>query len=73
MGLSMESIETGICDQCGARRYGTPGGAAPDGFAGTVIDQATGHARDPVAWFACRRTHIGPAVRAALDAAGALP
>ncbi len=57
---------------CQARRHGVPGGAGPEGYAGTVTYTAGGQTRDLVAWFACRRTHIGPAVRAALDAAGEL-
>jgi len=60
------------CDSCRAVRHGAPDGSGPDGYAGTVTYTAGGTTRDMVAWFACRRTHIGPAVRAALDAAGEL-
>jgi len=73
MAIAEQQVTVGICDLCGARRHGTPGGAGPEGYAGTVTSTANGETRDPVAWFACRSTHIGPGVRAALDAAGALP
>jgi len=73
MAIAEQQVTVGVCDACQARRHGIPGGSGPEGYAGTVTYTAGGQTRDLVAWFACRRTHIGPAVRAALDAAGALP
>jgi len=76
MAIAEQQVTVGVCDACQARRHGIhgiPGSRDPDGYAGTVTYTAGGQTSDQVAWFACRRTHIGPAARGALDAAGALP
>ena len=44
MAIAEQQVTVGICDLCGARRHGTPGGAGPDGYAGKVTSTADGEA-----------------------------
>jgi len=69
MAIAERQVSVGVCDSCGTLKYGEPGGEGPDGFAGRVRHTVVGRAGDYVDWFACKQSHVGPAVRAALDAA----
>jgi len=69
MPIAERPVSVGICDSCGTLKYGDPAGEGPDGFSGRVTQTADGRAGERVDWFACKQSHVGPAVRAALNAA----
>ena len=67
MVMMKQAVTIGVCDSCGALQYGSPNGEGPNGFTGQVTHTVDGEAGKPVDWFACKRSHVGPAIRAVLD------